>query len=75
MTQTKTVLKHLTHRGSISPMEALVSYGIYRLSAAIYDLREDGYGIETLYKTDEAGHRYARYNYVYDQTGYPVRRA
>jgi hypothetical protein len=75
MTQRETVLKHLEHRGSISPMEALVSYGIYRLSANIHLLREDGYGIYTEYKTDEAGHRYARYNYVYDNRGKPVYRA
>jgi hypothetical protein len=75
MTQTNTVLKHLEKRGSISPMEALVSYGIYRLSASIYELREEGYGIFTEFKTDEAGHRYARYNYVYDKHGKPVYKA
>jgi hypothetical protein len=69
MTQTKTVLKHLEQRGSISPMEALVSYGISRLAADIHRLREEGHGIYTKYKRDEAGHKYARYIYVYDKTG------
>lgn len=72
MTQTKTVLKHLRKRGTISPMEALVSYGIYRLAARIFVLREEGYGIKTELREDGAGHRYARYNYIYDKTGQPV---
>lgn len=72
MTQTQTVLNHLQRRGSISPMEALVSYGIYRLAAKIYDLREEGFGIHTEMKRDEAGHKYARYTYVYDKNAEPV---
>jgi hypothetical protein len=72
MTQTKTVLKHLEQRGSISPMEALVSYGISRLAADIHRLREAGHGIYTEYKRDEAGHKYARYTYVYNENGVPV---
>ena len=72
MTQTQTVLTHLQRRGSISPMEALTSYGIYRLAAEIYRLREEGYGIFTHNKKDEAGHKYARYEYVYDNRGVPV---
>lgn len=74
MTQTQTVLNHLKHRGSISPMEALVSYGIYRLSDNIYKLREAGFGIDTVVKKDEAGHKYARYQYKYDNRGKPVRK-
>jgi hypothetical protein len=56
-------------------MEALVSYGIMRLAACIYDLREKGYGILTDIKNDEAGHKYARYKLVYDANGREVRRA
>lgn len=73
MTQTQTVLTHLSSRGSISPMEALVSYGIMRLAADIHRLRERGYGIETEIKRDEAGHKYARYIYLYDERGRSVR--
>lgn len=67
--QVQTVLKHLETRQSISPMEALVSYGISRLAPAIWELREIGYGIETKMKTDEMGHKYARYYIEYDQNG------
>ena len=61
--QTTTVLRHLHHRGSISPMEALITYGIMRLAARIYDLRLMGHNIVTHIKQDEGGHRYARYDY------------
>jgi hypothetical protein len=63
--QTLTVLRHLKKRGSISPIEALVTYGIPRLAARIFELREAGYGIVTKMKRDEAGHTYARYRLVY----------
>jgi hypothetical protein len=56
-------------------MEALVSYGIPRLAACIYDLREAGYGIYTHRKRDGAGHIYARYELVYDNNGRPMARA
>lgn len=69
MTQTQTVLRHLESRGSISPMEAMVTYGIYRLAADIHRLREAGHGIDTEIKHDEVGHKYARYVYLYDSAG------
>lgn len=55
------VLAHLFRRGSISPIEAQVSYGLTRLAAAVHELRNSGYPIRTDLKKDEAGHRYARY--------------
>lgn len=67
--QTKTVLLHLFKRGSISPMEALVSYGIMRLASDVHRLRERGYGIRTDMSKDEAGHKYARYYMEYDRHG------
>lgn len=60
--QMKTILQHLVSRGSISPMEALNTYGIYRLSSAIQRLRKVGYQIETQMRRDEMGHTYARYS-------------
>lgn len=59
--QTRRVLNHLTKRGTISPMEALTVYGIYRLSACIYDLRKIGFNIKTNLRKDAAGRQYARY--------------
>lgn len=59
--QTRTILRHLEKRGSISPMEALMAYGCTRLAARIHELREAGFEIGTTMRTDAAGHRYARY--------------
>lgn len=43
----KKVLNHLMAHGDITPMEALSRYGCYRLGARIFDLRKEGYDIET----------------------------
>lgn len=59
--QVRLVLAHLEKRGSISPMEALTTYGVYRLSSAIHRLRNIGFNIETELREDAAGHRYGRY--------------
>ena len=47
MAQTDRVLSHLKEKGSLQPLEAWRDLGIYRLSAVIYDLRQDGHKIET----------------------------
>lgn len=62
--QTRVVLLHLEKRKSISPMEALVSYGIARLSARVFDLRTVGYQVVTEMRQDGAGRRYARYRLI-----------
>lgn len=66
--QNKMVLDYMRQHGSISPREAL-SFGCYRLSARISNLREDGYRIITT--TDESINlttgrvsRYARYKLI-----------
>lgn len=59
--QTRKILNHLSKFGSITPMEALTVYSIYRLSACIFDLRCTGINIMTTMKNDASGHRYARY--------------
>ena len=59
--QTRKILNHLSKYGSITPMEALTVYSIYRLSACIYDLRCTGIDIVTQMKKDASGHQYARY--------------
>lgn len=59
--QTRKILNHLSKHGSITPMEALTVYSIYRLSACIHDLRNTGISIVTKMKEDASGHRYARY--------------
>lgn len=47
MTQSERVLRHLRTFGSITPMETLEEYGIMRLGARCWDLRDAGYPIVT----------------------------
>jgi len=63
--QKEKVLRHLREFGSITPMEAIREYGIMRLGARIFDLKADGYAVETTIVHDknrfgEPTH-YARY--------------
>ncbi len=60
----RTILKHLQARKSISPMEALTSYGTARLAPKILNLRKAGFEIVTKIMSDHPGHRYARYTLV-----------
>ena len=45
MTHNEKVLKYLKLYGSITPQEALTSFGCMRLSARIYELRQQGHFI------------------------------
>lgn len=46
-TQKDMVLDHLMNKGDITPIDALNYYGCFRLAAVIFELREDGYAIDT----------------------------
>lgn len=46
MNQAEQVLRHLKRR-SITSIEAINKYGITRLAARVYELRERGYKIES----------------------------
>lgn len=50
MTQNEIILKHLETYGKITPYQALREYGCLRLGARIWDLRDDGYVIDTKVK-------------------------
>ena len=39
------ILNHLRFKGSITSLQAFREYGITRLSAVIFDLRQNGYNI------------------------------
>lgn len=45
--QSNVVIQHLLNYGSITSMEAFSNYGITRLSAIIFNLRHEGYGIKS----------------------------
>lgn len=63
LTQKERVLLHLKKEGSITPLEALSKYGVYRLSDVIYKLRGEGHNIVTNIKKFN-GNKYAQYIYV-----------
>ena len=65
MSDKNRILQYLRDHGTITPMDALNSFGCYRLGARIWDLRHDGHSISTemVEGRDRNGERerYARY--------------
>ena len=47
MNQTERILNHLKQGREITPLEALYNYGVFRLGARIWELREQGYQIKS----------------------------
>ncbi len=45
LTQNKQILEHLKKGNSITPLTALNLFGCFRISARIYNLRQDGHDI------------------------------
>lgn len=48
LTQTGRILRHLNDYGSITPLEAMEQYGIMRLGARIWDIKQLGYNVVTM---------------------------
>ena len=46
MSQKERVLQHLQENKTLDPLQAWVKLGVYRLSARVHDLREDGHTID-----------------------------
>ena len=59
--QAKTILRHLEKGKTISPLEALMVYGIYRLSDCIFKIRNAGHDVITHDRVDERGRKYGDY--------------
>lgn len=47
------VLAYLRKFGSITPIDAYREFAVMRLGAIIYELRKDGYNIQTEYTTSK----------------------
>lgn len=45
--QVTVILNHLQTGAEINPLEALSKYGVYRLGAIIFILKEEGYNIKS----------------------------
>ncbi len=60
--QSRAVLRHLEKRGkTITPLEALGVYGIFRLAARIREIREAGHDVITHNRRYPNGKRYGEY--------------
>ena len=57
------VLKHLQEEGSIISREAISLYKVARLSGIIFNLREDGYEIDSINEKGDGTH-WVRYKYI-----------
>lgn len=63
--QTDQILNYLQAGNVLTSLEALRKFNCLRLGARIYDLRQQGYVINSLMiKDDKSGKRYARYSLV-----------
>ena len=63
LTQKEAILDYLQIEQSITPLQALMQFGCFRLGARIHELRGQGHIIDTEYTTDSHGKSYARYRY------------
>jgi len=61
MKKIEQVLEHLQTHGSITPHDALIKYGYYRLSDGIWKLRNRGHNIVTIKEESAKGDEFARY--------------
>jgi|TARA_R110000824_G_scaffold140306_1_gene306120 hypothetical protein len=59
-TQQDKILRFMRRHGSITALEAMQEFGIYRLAARIKDLRDKGWRIATLPEPHKSG-THARY--------------
>ena len=62
-TKTGKVLHHLQNEGSITSWNAITLYKATRLSAIIFNLRDEGYIIESEKEKDNMGSHWTRYVY------------
>jgi hypothetical protein len=62
MTQNDTLLNHMMTGRSISPLEALGLYGVFRLAARVFELKGMGVDIQKVTKVDINGKQYAEYS-------------
>jgi hypothetical protein len=67
-TQNQLILNYLKKGNSITSLEALQKFNCFRLSARIFNLREDGFNIITNYITDN-NKTYAEYRFISSSNG------
>ena len=70
-TQKDSVIAHLKQGLEITPLDALEQYGIFRLSAIIFNLKQEGYNIKTTMVKNKYGKKFASYKLVREENIYP----
>ena len=68
MTQTEKIAIHLKAGHTIGAMQAIGSYRITRLAARIYELRQRGWEIATIWRHTDNGSRFAEYKLLKETT-------
>lgn len=68
--QNEQVIRHLKTGKSLTPIEALREYGIFRLAARVHDLKLDGWPIRKEMVRTEAN-SFARYHLDMDKSLWP----
>jgi hypothetical protein len=72
MTQNQQILAHLKTGQTLTPLEALESFGCFRLASRIHDLKEDGWPI-TCDRLDVGNNkRVGHYHLVNDKDKWPT---
>lgn len=61
MNQTDEILNYLRAGYSLTPLEALDKFGCFRLGARIWEIKDQGYDIESKIVSGPNGKHYSRY--------------
>jgi len=69
LNKSKAVLEHLLKYGKIDTWQAIIKYKATRLSSIIYNLRMEGYDIESIWVEEKNKPRYVMYTLMQDFTG------
>ena len=64
-TQSNQILQHLLDGNSITPIEALKKFGCFRLGARIFELRKQGFIIDTNQVKNGEGNKFAKYTLIH----------
>ena len=62
--QRESIITHLKEGLEITPLDALEQYGIFRLSAIIFNLKKEGYNIATKRVKNRYGKKFASYKLI-----------
>lgn len=71
MSQNEQILQHLKKGKTLTPIEALESFGSFRLASRIYDLKSDGWPIECEKIKTYNGKMVAEYALIQDRSLWP----